>query len=302
MKSTRDAYGEVLAALGSDERVVVLSPDLGHSTKVSEFAKKYPERFIECGISEQDIIGMAAGLSICGKIPFVSTFSVFGCGRGWEQIRNSVAMDSLNVKLVFTHAGLGVGEDGASHQMLEDIAIMSALPNMMVMSPADAIEAREMVKFAKNHRGPVYIRLYRQDMPYVFDEQYRFDPSEYPVLNHGSGIAILAMGDTVHEALQVGRKIGATVVDLHTVKPLNTDFLVELAKNHKRIVTIEDHNIIGGMGSIVASSLAERFPIPVLRIGVRDKFGQTGKPDELFDFYGLSHNKIIEQIEKWCLE
>ena len=286
--STREAYGKTLTELGEDKRVVVLSADLGGSTKVNLFKEKYPERFIEMGISEQDIISTATGLALSGKIPFVSTYAVFGCGRGWEQIRNCVCLDNLSVKLAFTHAGLGVGSDGGTHQMLEDIAIMRAIPNIKVITPADDIEAAEMIKFAKDADGPFYIRLYRQECEKIFNEDYTFELGNYPLLNQGKDIIIFSCGDMVSTALEIGKEINASVVNVHTIKPMNKELINKYAIGHSKIITIEDHNIIGGLGSAILEAMSEN-PKSLLRIGVEDMFGQACRRDEvdnLFDFYG----------------
>jgi len=301
MVSTREVFGKTLVELGKDKKIVVLSADLASSTKLNYFKEKYPDRFIEMGISEQDIINVAAGLALVGYIPFVSTYSVFGCGRGWEQIRNCICLDNLNVKLVFTHAGLGVGGDGATHQMLEDIAIMRVIPNIKVMTPADDIEIREMIKFIRLDKGPAYVRLYRQDCKRIFSESYKFKINEYPILNEGKELIIFSCGDMVSTAVEIGKKINAAVVNVHTIKPLNRKQILKHVEKYSKIVTIEDHSVLGGLGSAILESISET-PIPLLKIGVEDKFGQSCRSneiDKLYDLYGLSKYKILNKINKW---
>ena len=295
--ATREAYGEALAEIGADIKdIVVLDADLSGSTKTAVFAKKFPERFFNIGIAEQDLMGTAAGLATCGKIPFASTFAVFATGRAFEQIRNSICYPNLNVKIAATHAGLTVGEDGATHQSIEDLALMRALPNMTVISPADAVEAKKAVKAAALHEGPVYLRFGRMAVETIFDEDYEFKIGKGKILREGKDVAIIATGIMVGEALKAAHilekdGLNAMVVNIHTIKPIDEEVILQAAECGA-IVTAEEHTIIGGLGSAVAEVLAEKKPTPMRRIGVRDKFGQSGKPDELLKLYNLTAEDI----------
>jgi len=302
---TRDAYGDALTWLGDENpRIVVLDSDLSGSTKTAKFAKKFPERFIDMGIAEQNLIDTAAGLAIAGKLPFVSTFAIFGCGRGWEQIRNTLALDNLTVNLVMTHAGLSLGGDGASHQSLEDIAIMRVIPNMQVIVPADSTETKEVIRYAAETQGPKYIRLSRRRTMDIFDKNdYRFNPSEYPVLEDGSDVTILANGCMIRESLKAcytlkGMGISAKVINLHTIKPLAKETIICEAKKAGRIVTVEEHNVIGGVGSAVAEVLCQHAPIPMRIIGVNDRFGGSGQVDELFRELDLTPDRIVRAVHE----
>ncbi|MGB4461649.1 MAG: transketolase family protein, partial [Tepidanaerobacteraceae bacterium] len=284
--ATRDAYGEALAQLGEEIKdIVVLDADLSGSTKTSVFAKKFPERFFNVGIAEQNLMGTAAGFATCGKIPFASTFAVFATGRAFEQVRNSICYPKLNVKIAATHAGLTVGEDGATHQSVEDLSLMRALPNMTVISPADAVETKKAVMAAAFHQGPVYIRLGRMAVETIFDEDYEFEIGKGKVLREGSDVAIIATGIMVAEALRAAEilekeGINAMVVNIHTLKPIDEDIILKAA-DCGAIVTAEEHTVIGGLGSAVAEVLAEKKPTPMRRIGIKDRFGLSGKPNEL---------------------
>ena len=302
--ATREAYGNALAEFGADSRIVVFDADLSKSTKTDSFKKKYPERFFNMGIAEANMMVTAAGMATCGKIAFASTFAMFAAGRAFEQIRNSICYPKLNVKIGATHAGLTVGEDGASHQAIEDIAIIRVLPNMTVLCPADAVETRHAIKAAIEHDGPVYLRLGRLGVPVLYDESsYSFELGKGIVLRDGSDMTIVATGMMVHTALEAAellRKdgISARVINIHTLKPLDTDILVKAAMETGAVVTAEEHSIIGGLGGAVAEALSENCPVPVLRVGVEDKFGKSGKPEQLLELYGLTAANIVMKAQK----
>jgi transketolase len=301
--ATREAYGNALAEFGSDNRIVVFDADLSKSTKTDNFRKKYPERFFNMGIAEGNMMATAAGMASCGKVAFASTFAMFAAGRAFEQIRNSICYPKLNVKIGATHAGLSVGEDGASHQAIEDIAIMRALPNMTVISPADAVETKYAVKAAIEHEGPVYLRLGRLNVPVIYDESsYKFETGKGIVLAEGNDAAIIATGLMVSAALEAKELlrqegINARVIDIHTIKPIDADIIVKAARETGAIVTAEEHNIIGGLGSAVAEVLSENYPVPLVRVGVQDKFGKSGKPDILLQMYGLTAADIAKSTK-----
>lgn len=301
-RSLRQAYGETLVEIGRENKnIVVLDADLSSSTQTKLFAKKFPNRFFNCGIAEQDMIATAAGLASQGKIPFVSTFAMFATGRTYDQIRNSVAYPKFNVKIVATHGGITVGEDGASHQSLEDVALMREIPNMMVVVPADYKEVQEIIQFAAMYNGPMYIRIPRTNLPDIFDRNYRFNinPS---VLTKGSDITIITNGETLNEVLIAeeilkNRGINAQVIHCPVLKPTPTSLLDLITSNN--VITIENHSIIGGLGSMVAELIAESsYNFKLKRIGINDEFGQSGTAQELIDFYGLSSNKICNKILK----
>jgi len=302
--ATREAYGNALAEFGSDSRIVVLDADLSKSTKTDNFRKIYPERFFNMGIAEGNMMASAAGMASCGKITFASTFAMFAAGRAFEQIRNSICYPRLNVKIGATHSGLSVGEDGASHQAIEDIAIMRALPNMTVISPADAVETKYAVKAAIEHEGPVYLRLGRLSVPVIFDEtDYNYELGKGIEISDGNDATIIATGLMVHRALEAKSMlqqegINARIINIHTIKPIDIDIIIKAARETGAIVTAEEHNIIGGLGSAVAEVLAEHFPVPALRIGVQDKFGKSGKPDELLEMYGLTAADIVKKTKE----
>ncbi|EOC99543.1 transketolase family protein [Caldisalinibacter kiritimatiensis] len=302
--ATREAYGEALKELGKNNKdIVVLDADLSKSTKTAKFKEEYPERFINVGIAEQNLIGTAAGLATAGKIPFASSFAMFATGRAFEIIRNSVAYPKLNVKIAATHAGITVGEDGASHQALEDISIMRTIPNMVVINPADAVEAKEAVLKAAEYNGPVYIRLGRSKVPVIHDENnYEFEIGKGILLEDGKDATIIATGVMVAEALEARNKlaeegIDVRVIDIHTIKPIDKEIIINAAKETGAIVTAEEHNIIGGLGSAVAEVLAENQPVPMERVGVKDVFGQSGKGDELLEVYGLTAEKLVKAVK-----
>lgn len=297
--ATRDAYGETLAELGKrNEDIVVLDADLSGSTKTKKFSKLFPNRFFNIGISEQDMVGTASGLSLTGKIPFASTFAIFETGRAWEQIRQTVCYSNLNVKLVATHGGLTVGEDGASHQSLEDIALMRVLPSMTVIVPADGFETQHVIDTIAEYKGPVYVRLGRSKVPPVMPSDYKFLIGKAHTFNIGSDVTIIANGIMVSAALEARdilktKGIDAGVINMSTIKPLDTGALLEAASKTKLIITAEEHSIIGGLGGAVSEFLSENHPIQVKRIGVRDSFGCSGKPDELLKLFGLTSDDIV---------
>ena len=301
--ATREAYGSALAEFGADERIVVLDADLSKSTKTDTFKKKYPERFLNMGIAEGNMMATAAGIASCGKIVFASTFAIFAAERGCEQIRNSICYPKMNVKVAATHAGISVGEDGASHQAVEDIAIMRSLANMVVISPEDATETRLAVKAAIEHDGPVYLRLGRLAVPTLFDENYKFELGKGVTLADGKDVTIVATGLLVQYALEAKdilakEGIEARVINIHTIKPIDEEIIIKAAKETGALVTAEEHNIIGGLGSAVAEVLAENYPVPLKRVGVEDKFGKSGKPAKLLEMYGLTAENIVNKAKE----
>ena len=301
-KATREAYGAALAEFGCDERVVVLDADLSKSTKTDTFKKVYPERFINAGIAEGNMLSVAAGLSSCGKVVFASSFAMFAAGRAFEQIRNSIGYPNLNVKIGATHAGISVGEDGATHQCLEDMGIMRTIPNMTIINPADAAEARLAVKAAIDHQGPVYLRFGRLAVPTIFGDDYKFEIGKGVQLADGNDVTIIATGlmlayATEAKTILSEMGIGARGVNIHTIKPINAEIITKAAKETGAIVTAEEHNIIGGLGSAVAEVLAENCPVPMERVGTRDVFGRSGVPSKLFEIYGLDTKTIVEKAK-----
>lgn len=298
--ATRQAYGNALVEFGADPKIVVMDADLSKSTNTAAFRKAYPERFINTGIAEANMMVTAAGLAACGKTVFASSFAMFAAGRAFEQVRNSIAYPKLNVKIGATHAGITVGEDGASHQCLEDIALMRTLPGMVILNPADAAETRAAVKAAIEHKGPVYLRLGRLAVPQLVDQgfDYPFELGKGITLCDGSDVTIIATGSMVFEALQAAEElkekgVSARVIDIHTIKPLDTELIVKAAKETGCIVTAEDHNVIGGLGSAVSEVLAENYPVPMKRIGAQDEFGRSGKPAELMERYHMTAKDIV---------
>lgn len=302
--ATRESYGNILVELGSeDENIVVLDADLSGSTKTSGFAKKFPERFFNAGIAECNMMGMAAGLAISGKTAFASTFAMFAAGRAYEIIRNSIAYTGANVKICATHAGLTVGEDGASHQCIEDIALMCAIPGMLVISPSDDVSARALIRAAAKYKGPAYIRLGRSAVPVLYEEGREFSIGKAERLREGKDCCIIATGVMVNEALKAARTlalegIGCRVVDMHTVKPLDGAEVTAAAEEIGKIVTAEEHNIIGGLGSAIASFTAQNCPCRVSMVGVQDAFGESGSPAELMERYGLSAEHIAQAVRR----
>ena len=301
--ATRDAYGEALAELGAvNENIVVLEADLSKSTKTCDFRKVYPERFINVGIAEQNMLGIAAGLAAAGKVPFASTFAVFAAGRAYDQIRNSIAYPNLNVKIAATHAGLTVGEDGGSHQMLEDIALMRALPNMTVIVPADGIETKQVIQAAAEYEGPVYIRMGRPKVPVLFGDDYKFEIGKGVLMKDGTDVTLVGTGIMVSKAMEAAELlaaegISAAVVNISTIKPLDAELIIAQAQKTGAVVTCEEHTICGGLGSAVAEVLVENCPVPMARVGVEDKFGESGLPDELLEKYGLSASNIAAKAK-----
>ena len=301
--ATRDAYGKALAEFGDKYDFVVLDADLSAATKTGVFKKKFPERFFNCGIAEGNMMTVAAGLASTGKTVFASSFAMFAAGRAFEQIRNSICYPKLNVKIGATHAGITVGEDGATHQCLEDLAIMRSIPNMVVINPADAVEARGAVEWAINHKGPVYLRFGRLAVPVIFDaESYEFEPMKGKVIADGSDVTIIATGLMVDLALTARENlaaegISARVVNIHTIKPIDREIVLAAARETGAIVTAEEHNVIGGLGSAVAEVLCEELPTPMLRVGVEDQFGHSGKIDPLLKMYGLTPENIVAKAK-----
>ncbi len=302
--ATRDAYGEALLDLGNQRKdIVVLDADLSGSTKTGKFAKAFPERFFNMGVSEQDLIGTAGGLSLTGKLAFASTFAVFETGRAWEQIRQTIAYSNLNVKLVATHSGITVAEDGASHQAIEDVALMRVLPNMTVIVPADGNETKQVISAVADYYGPVYVRLGRAKVPSVMPENYKFGIGQAYAFHIGKDANIIAAGLMVSVALKAAdmlkkEGIDAGVINMSTIKPLDTDTIIKAAKTCRLIVTAEEHSVIGGLGGAVCEFLAENHPMPVKRIGIKDTFGCSGPSDELMKLYGLTHDDIIKTIKE----
>ena len=300
--ATREAYGNALAELGDKYDFVVLDADLAAATKTGTFKKKFPERFFDCGIAEGNMMSVAAGLATTGKVVFASSFAMFAAGRAFEQIRNSIGYPHLNVKIGATHAGLTVGEDGATHQCFEDLALMRTIPGMVVISPADDVEAKAAVEFAINHYGPVYMRFGRMAVPVVNGEDYKFEMGKGVNLRDGKDVTLVANGFMVHLALEAAEKlaeegISARVVNIHTIKPIDKDIIVDAAEKTGAIVTAEEHNIIGGLGSAVAEVLCESCPVPMLRVGIEDKFGRSGKVQPLLDLYGLTVDNLVAKAK-----
>lgn len=302
--ATRDAYGAALVELGKENpNVVVLDADLSASTRTGKFAAQFPERFFQMGIAEQDMMGTAAGLAAAGKIPFASTFAMFATGRVYDQVRNSIGYPGLNVKIGATHAGLTVGEDGATHQALEDIALMRAIPGMTVIVPADYVEAVQAVKAAAAYVGPVYLRFTRGGVPVVFEDDYRFKLGKAALLRDGQDASIIACGVMVGAALEAAEALSEEglsirVLNMGTIKPLDEEAVVKAARDTGAIVTAEEHSIIGGLGSAVAEVLGENHPVPMKRVGVPDVFGQSGKAGELLEHYGLSAANLARTVRE----
>ncbi|MEQ2578215.1 transketolase family protein [Hominiventricola aquisgranensis] len=302
--ATRESYGNALAELGAQNpNIVVLDADLAGATKTGIFKKAFPERHIDCGIAEGNMMGVAAGLATCGKIPFASSFAMFAAGRAFEQIRNSIGYPHLNVKIGATHAGISVGEDGATHQCNEDIAIMRTIPGMTIICPADDVEARAAVKAAAEYVGPVYMRFGRLAVPVINDEaNYKFEIGKGITLKEGKDVTIIATGLEVNESLEAAKLleadgISAEVINIHTIKPLDKELVVASAKKTGKVVTVEEHSVIGGLGGAVAEALSEEAPTKMLRIGMMDKFGQSGPAKALIEYYGLDGKSIYEKVK-----
>ncbi len=306
-KATRQSYGEALAELGRKNKdIVVLDADLAGATKTSIFAKEFPERFFDIGIAEADMIGTAAGMTTCGKIPYASTFAVFAAGRAYDQIRNSVCYPNLNVKICATHAGITVGEDGATHQMIEDISLMRTLPNMTVMSVSDDVQTKWAVEEISKINGPVYLRLGRLATPIIYDETQKFEIGKMVQIGEGTDATVFATGVTVSEALKAKEElekqgINIRVVDIHTIKPIDKETIIRCAKETKKLISIEDHSIIGGVGSAIAEVLTEEYPAKLTRLGIKDTFGKSGKAEDLMKYFGITSQDIIKEMQNGTL-
>lgn len=300
--ATRQSYGEELAKLGEENRnIVVLDADLSSATKTNIFAQKFPDRFINVGIAEQNLMGISAGLSTFGKIPYASTFAVFAAGRSYEQIRNSIAYPKLNVKICATHAGITVGEDGATHQMLEDISLMRGFPNMTVLCTSDDVQTRWAVRKIAELEGPVYLRLCRMATPVIYSENEQFEIGKGVQIGEGTDASIIATGVTVSEAIIAMEElkkqgINVRVIDMHTIKPLDKELVIKCARETKKIITIEDHSIIGGLGSSVCELLSDENPTRVIRMGINDVFGRSGKAEELMSYYKIDSMAIVNKV------
>ncbi len=302
--ATRQSYGEALASLGEKRKdIVVLDADLSSATKTNLFAEKFPERFFDIGIAEQDMLGTAAGFATCGKIPFASTFAVFAAGRAYDQIRNSICYPNLNVKICATHYGVNIGEDGATHQMLEDIGMMRALPNMTVLCPSDDTQTKRMIEEICNRKGPAYVRLARMETPVIYDTNQTFQIGKAVQIGEGADATIIATGVTVAEAIKAKEQLAkegilVRVLDMYSLKPVDKEAIIRCAKETKRIITVEDHQIAGGLGSIVCEVLAEEYPCKVERMGINDCFGKSGKPEELMHAFGIDAEAIYQKIKE----
>ena len=301
-KATRQSYGEALLELGKENKnVVVFDADLSTATKTNLFAKEFPDRFFDMGITEQNMISTAAGIATCGKIAYASTFAVFAAGRAYDQIRNSVCYPKLNVKICATHAGVTVGEDGATHQMLEDISMMRTLPNMTVISTSDDIETKWAVKEISKINGPVYLRLSRLATPVIYNEDQKFEIGKAIQIGDGTDATIFATGVTVSEALKAQEQlkekgIDVRVVDIHTIKPIDRDIIIKCAKETKKLISIEDHNVVGGLGSAISEVLTDECPTKLIRLGINDTFGKSGNAVELMEYFGITAENIIKQF------
>lgn len=303
-KATRQSYGEALAELGRENKdVVVLDADLAGATKTNIFAKEFPERFFDMGIAEQDMMATAAGFATCNKIPFASTFAVFATGRVYDQIRNSICYPNLNVKICATHAGITVGEDGATHQMLEDINLMRGLPNMTVISPSDDTQSKWAVKEAAKIKGPVYIRFGRAATPVIYDESTKFELGKAIQFGEGKRATIFATGMMVAEALKAKEElekegINIRVIDIHTIKPIDKEIIIKSAKETEKLISIEEHSVIGGLGTAISEVLTDKYPAKLIRMGMRDCFGKSGNAQDLLKYFGLTSKEIIEEVKK----
>jgi len=300
--ATRVAYGTALAEIGHNENIVVLDADLSKSTRTDLFKKKYPERHINMGIAEANMMAVAAGLATCGKTVFASTFAMFAAGRAFDQVRNSIGYPHLNVKIGATHAGITVGEDGASHQAIEDIALMRSIPGMTVISPADAVSTKVLVKKAAEMYGPVYLRLGRLDVPVIYPEDAEFEIGKGVCIKEGTDVTLIATGFMVEKALAAAEAlkesgVSARVIDIHTIKPLDEEIIIKAAKETGAIVTCEEHNVLGGLGSAVAEVVVKNFPVPMEMVGVEDSFGKSGKPADLVEKYSLTAENVIEKAK-----
>lgn len=301
-KATRQSYGEVLEKLGEEnKKIVVLDADLSAATKTSIFAKKFPDRFFDMGIAEANMMGVAAGMASCRKIPYVSTFAAFAAGRSYDQIRSSICYPNLNVKICATHCGITVGEDGATHQMLEDMALMRALPNMTVICPSDDVETKYLVEEIAKIEGPVYVRLARLATPGIYEENQTFEIGKAIQIGEGTDATVFATGVVVAEALKAKEElekegIHIRVIDMHTIKPIDKDMVIKSAKETKKLISIEDHSIIGGLGSAISEVLTEEYPCKLVRMGIKDTFGKSGNAVELMKYFGLTSEGIIQSV------
>ena len=301
-KATRQSYGEALLELGKENKdVVVLDADLAGATKTELFAKEFPDRFFDIGIAEADMMGTAAGLSTCRKIPYVSTFAMFAAGRSYDQIRNSICYPNLNVKICATHAGITVGEDGATHQMIEDLSLMRTIPNMTVLSPSDDTQTKWMIKEINKINGPVYVRLARLTTEVIYDENQKFEIGKAIMHGEGTDGTVFATGVTMQEALKAQKElkekgINIRVVDMFSIKPIDREIVVKCAKETKKLVSVEDHNVIGGLGSAISEVLTDEYPTKLIRLGIKDVFGRSGKAEELMKYYGIIADNIIEKF------
>jgi len=306
LRNTRDGYGDALLELGEkDPRVVVLDADLAKSTQSEKFKLRYPERFFDCGVAEQNLMAAAAGLATTDRIVFASTFAMFATGRAYDQVRNTIAYSNLNVKICATHGGITVGEDGSSHQALEDIALMRVIPRMKVVVPADYYETREAVKTVAYLEGPAYVRMGRPKVPVIFDDAYRFQFGKARIMRPGKDVTVLACGFMLHEALEAaeelaGEGLEAEVINLHTIKPLDREGILESASRTGKVVTCEEHTVLGGLGGAVAELLAEEMPLPMRMVGIRDRFGISGSAEELVEHFGLGSRHIAEAVRGLC--
>lgn len=303
-KATRQSYGEALLELGKEnEKIVVLDADLSGATKTNLFAKKFPNRFFDIGIAEANMVGIAAGLATSGKIPYASTFAVFAAGRAYDQIRSSVCYPKLNVKICATHSGITVGEDGATHQMIEDISMMRTLPNMTVLSPSDDIQTKWLIKEISKVQGPVYVRLARMKVGKIYDENQIFEIGKAIQIGNGKDGTVFATGVTVEQACIAQRKlkevgIDIRVVDIHTIKPIDEETIIRCAKETEKLVSIEDHNIIGGLGTAICEVLSSNYPKKITRLGIKDTFGKSGKAEELMKYFGITSEDIVKEFTK----
>ena len=303
-KATRQSYGETLEKLGEKySDIVVLDADLATATKTINFAKKFPERFFDMGIAEANMMSTSAGMATTGKVPFASTFAVFAAGRSYDQIRNSICYPNLNVKICSTHSGITVGEDGATHQMLEDISMMRTLPNMKVLSPADDIETKWAIEEAYKQKGPVYVRLSRLATPVIYEKNQKFEIGKAIQLGEGTDATVFATGITVSEALKAQEELAKEnihirVVDMYSIKPIDAEMIVKCAKETKKLITLEDHSIIGGLGSSVCEVLAQEYPTKVIRMGIPDCFGKSGKAEQLLKYFKIGYEAIIEKVKE----
>ena len=301
-KATRQSYGEALLEIGSkNPKIVVLDGDLSGATKTDIFAKQYPERFFDMGIAEQDLMSTSAGLATCGKIPYASTFAMFSAGRAYDQIRNSICYPKLNVKICATHAGITVGEDGATHQMLEDISLMRTIPNMIVMSTSDDTQTKWAVEEISKIKGPVYLRLSRLATPIIYEKNTKFEIGKAVQIGDGTDATVFSTGVTVSEAIKAQEElkeqgINIRVVDMHTIKPIDKETIIKCAKETKKLISVEDHNIIGGLGTAISEVLTEEIPTKLGRLGVKDTFGKSGKATELMEYFGITKESIKKSI------